>query len=195
MALWNWKVTVGGMVGGAPDGAVLTPATGGSLVTHLGTFTFGAGSGYPGEAAVLLNGADFNGFAVSQIYIQDGGQVYMRIDHQGGLWYFFFSAANGDFLEYPPSVSPPPSPPATSPDGTIITAPTTNTVTDKALNVWSFSPNMNGNGDFFLEMNGTVQGAPAGQKLEIAHGGNVYHQNKAGGWWTWNGGWVPTAAP
>jgi hypothetical protein len=87
-----------------------------------------------------------------------------------------------------------------SPDGTILTAPSSGSLTT-AAGVWTFGTAQNEPGQYQVLLNGNANSWPAGQgyaaKMEVAHGGTLYHYNSlVNRWWVWNGGgWVRSAAP
>ena len=84
---WSWSCA--GSNGGAtaqcsaqapaatvsPDGSVLTPTSGGSLVTAAGTWTFGTGPDAYGDYQILLNGSEV-GLGL-YLEVDNGGQMYM----------------------------------------------------------------------------------------------------------------------
>jgi hypothetical protein len=89
-----------------------------------------------------------------------------------------------------------------SPDGTILTAPSSGSLTT-AAGVWTFGTAQPSGapGQYQILLNGNANSWPAGQgyaaKMEVAHGGTLYPYNSlANRWWVWNGGgWLGSAAP
>jgi len=89
-----------------------------------------------------------------------------------------------------------------SPDGTILTAPSSGSLTTTA-GTWTFGTAQQSGeaGQYQILLNGATNEWPNGEgyaaKIEVAHGGNLYTYNSfVNGWWVWTGGnWFQTAAP
>ena len=84
-----------------------------------------------------------------------------------------------------------------SPDGTILTAPSTGSLTT-AAGTWTFNTTQQQPGQYVILLNGNwVSGW--GAEIEVAHGGQMYAYNSVylnGSWWLWTGGgWSQSAAP
>ena len=112
---------------------------------------------------------------------------------------------------FDPSITQPVSPPSanqltgsnaggggsSSPDGTILTAPSTGSLTT-AAGTWTFSTTQQQPGQYVILLNGNyVSGW--GAEMEVNHGGQMYAYNSVylgGSWWLWTGGsWSQSAAP
>ena len=89
-----------------------------------------------------------------------------------------------------------------SPDGTILTAPSTGNLMTLA-GTWTYGTAQQAGqvGQYQIFLNGNANSWPAGQgyaaKMEVAHGGVLYTYNSfVNGWWIWTGsGWSGSAAP
>lgn len=62
-------------VGISPDGSKITPASGGSLTTAAGIWTFGTGTGAGGNV-ILLNGAPALSGEATELYVLNVGNLY-----------------------------------------------------------------------------------------------------------------------
>lgn len=97
-------------------------------------------------------------------------------------------------------VAPPVTSGAVSPDGTVVVAPATGTLTDKSGNTWSFGTLYTAGGapgpDYDVMRNGAWYGRGGAQQMTI-YAGVVYVLNSADQWWKDNGagGWSSSASP
>ncbi len=128
-------------------------------------------------------------------------------------------AVVGNGNSFAPSITTQVNPPSTnqltgtssgqiSPDGTILTAPSTGSLST-AAGTWTFGPTPPGTyyttGQYEIMLNGTWVGGGYGARLEVANGGQMYNNNTAAGslsqygpqfWQVWNGSaWLDTSAP
>jgi pimeloyl-ACP methyl ester carboxylesterase len=95
-------------------------------------------------------------------------------------------------------LSPPPSPPPqqVSPDGTMLTALSSGSLST-AAGTWTFARTQPQPGEYEIFLNGNyVTGGGYAAEMEVAHGGNLYAYNSdSRRWWVWNNGWSQSAAP
>jgi hypothetical protein len=77
-----------------------------------------------------------------------------------------------------------------SPDGTVVT---TGSIVDASGNIWTLVRSRT-NG-YQIAKNGVVDTTTANVTKLVYANGLVYQQNKAGGWWYWQNGWVASSAP
>lgn len=163
----------------SPDGTTITAPTG-TVVTTVGTWSWG-GQVPPWGYQILLNTNAING-AAGTLEVANGGQLFAL--NSAGSWFVW---QNGAFVSSGgPSAS-------ISPDGSTITAPTTQTLTTTA-GTWSFGASAPPWGYQILLGNAATGGQAA--TMEAANGGQMSVLNSAGNWYVWqNGGWVATSAP
>ncbi|HKM72874.1 MAG TPA: hypothetical protein VJX94_22885, partial [Stellaceae bacterium] len=170
--------TSGGGVPVSPDGTILTAPSSGSLTTAAGTWTFGTTQPQPGQYEIFLNGKDVGGFA-AVIEVNGGSQLYAY--NVGGWWIW----NNG----WSPSAAPGA---VVSPDGTTLTTPSSGSLTT-AAGTWTFGTTQPQPGQYEIFLNGKDVGGFAAE-IEVNDGSQLYGYN-VGGWWIWNNGWSPSAAP
>jgi hypothetical protein len=84
---------------------------------------------------------------------------------------------------------------ASSPDGTISTAPGGGALNTTA-GTWAWGAAASGRpGEYAITLNGAANGGIA-KLMEVANSGMLYAQTAAGAWWLWqNGGYVASAGP
>jgi hypothetical protein len=184
----------------SPDGTILTTPSSGSLTTAAGTWTLGTAqqSGEPGQYQIFLNGSA-NKWPAGQGYaakleVANGGQLYTYNSYVNGWWVW---SGTGWSQSSAPSGGG-----GISPDGTILTTPSTGSLTT-AAGTWTLGTAQQSGepGQYQIFLNGTASDWPAGQgyaaKLEVANGGQLYTYNSfVNGWWVWSGtGWSQSSAP
>ncbi len=89
-----------------------------------------------------------------------------------------------------------------SPDGTILTEPSTGTLMT-SVGTWTFGPGEYPTepGQYQIFLNGSSAGGGYAHEMEVANGGHLYVYNSVaptatGSWWLWTGsGWASSAAP
>jgi hypothetical protein len=86
-----------------------------------------------------------------------------------------------------------------SPDGSISLAPSGASLTSTSTSgTWTWGPataaSLDCPGCYQLNLNGASNGTGNATEAEIANGGQLYAYNP-GGWYLWNGSWVPVSAP
>ncbi len=209
---WSWSCTgsngdltascsapLSGGGGISPDGTILSAPSSANLTTAAGTWTFGAAqqSGQPGQYQIFLNGSTNNwpagqGYA-AKLEVANGGRLYTYNSYVNGWWVWSGTSWS--------SSSPPPGG-GGSPDGTILTAPSSASLTT-AAGTWTFGTAQQSGepGEYQILLNGSTNKWPAGQgyaaKLEVANGGRLYTYNSyVNGWWVWSGtGWTGVSGP
>ncbi len=115
----------------SPDGTVLLGGTVGSLVTSMGTWTFGALKS-PGNWIILLNGKDTAGVG-SRLQVANGGKLYAV--GVGGNWYVATGPtqwANTTDPNIPPPPPPPPPAPGEATRVELVFADASTVVLDRA---------------------------------------------------------------
>ncbi len=178
--------------GSSPNGTILTAPSSGSLTSAAGTWTWGPLTvGQPqcaGCYQTYLNGTASNGGNAVEMEVANGGQIYAQ-NYWG--WYLW----NGSGWT---SVSGPPGAGGSSPDGTILNAPSSGSLTT-AAGTWTWGPATVGQpqcaGCYQTFLNGTASNGGNATKMEVANGGQLYAQNHWG-WYLWNGsGWTGVSGP
>ena len=164
----------------SPDGSAITVATGGSVTTSDGTWTFGTPVAGIGNT-LLLNGVQVDGGIGMKLKVANGGVLYAENDQ-----YQWYSFSNGAWQQSPP--------PSNSPDGSAITA-AQGGMLSTADGTWTFGSNVvPGLGNTVL-LNSFQVGGIATQ-LEVANGDVMYAENATGQWYSFsNGQWEASAAP
>jgi hypothetical protein len=168
----------------SPAGTTITPASGGSLVSPFGTFTFGTTSDGNGNYQILLNGSytaagSSNG---TQLQMNSSGVVVATISN--GATYGF-SSGGWTSITAPSSVTAISTPTTISANGaTIIPGSTTSLVT--AQGEWTFSTQTDGTGNYYLLLNGSLAGSETGIQLSISNGIPTLMRTD-GSTWAWNG--------
>jgi hypothetical protein len=173
----------------SPDGTTITPPApqpSPTVVTTDGTWSFGA-PGVPGGSVILLNNVQAAPQAAgTEMEVANGGHLYVL--NSSGQWFIWQS---GGFTQTSAPNTPPPT---ISPDGSIINAPTSSTLTTIA-GTWSFGASgVPGGSVILLNSNQAAPGA-AGVTMEVANGGQLYVLNNNGQWFVWQGYFVSTSAP
>src|SRR5438270_229962 len=107
----------------SPDGTILVPGQGGSLVANSGMWSFGSATNAYGTV-VLLNGQPIAGSYAVELEVANGGNLFNQNAQSNG-WYEWngsgwTSSSSPTLSPPPPPASPPPPPPGLSPDGTIL---------------------------------------------------------------------------
>jgi hypothetical protein len=80
---WSWSASPL-----SPDGSVINAASGGSLITKYGNWTFSSSSG-AGGYDILLQGNSAGGGSANSLYVENGGQVYAL--NSSNNWYLWSS--------------------------------------------------------------------------------------------------------
>ena len=198
--------------GNSPDGTVLHSATGGSVKTVYGTFSFGdyyvnRGSGLDPDLYPTLNGRPIeNPFGVEGapitcrvLRVLDCGQLACQT--LSSVWNGWSSnswAYLADLTEplpwdpLPPSQVTPPFTP--SADGTTMTAPPSTITSEDG--VWSFGPPASGGG-YYLRLNGAAVATAGGtghvvDTIAINSHGRIWVHDFGGGWDIWQGQYMAT---
>jgi len=82
-----------------------------------------------------------------------------------------------------------------SPDGTILTAPSSGSLTT-AAGSWTFGTTQPQPGQYEIFLNGNYVNGWAAE-MKVGNDGKLYAYTSTGGgnWWVWNNGWSLSAAP
>jgi hypothetical protein len=171
------------------DGTILTAPSSGSLTTAAGTWTFGTTQSQPGQYQIFLNGNYASGWAAA-IEVNNGGKLY-AYDSYLGNWYVWNNGWSGS------AAPPPPTGPGAgpvSPDGTILTAPSSGSL-KTAAGTWTFGTTQPLPGQYEIFLNGYDASGWAAA-IEVKNGGKLYAYNSyLINWYIWNNGWSASTAP
>ncbi len=169
----------------SPDGTTLTAPSSGSLTTTVGAWTFGATQSQQGQYEIFLNG-NYVSLSATEMKVNNGGQLYVYNSYLRS-WYVW---NNGWSL----SSAPVSNAALASPDGTILTAPSSGSLTT-AAGIWTFGTTQPQPGQYVIFLNGNYVGGWAGL-MEVDNGGQLYVYNSVvNQWFVWNNNWLQSAAP
>ena len=165
----------------SPDGSTITLASGGSLTTIDGKWTFGTASNAFGRA-ILRNGTSAaSGYGVL-LEVAESGKMFTK--NSLGQWFKWTGSAW--------QLSSDPTP--LSPDGSTITS-TSGGSLSTADGKWTFGTASNSFGRAILR-NGIGAGSGYGVLLEVAQSGKMFTKNAYGGWYKWTGSaWLLSTDP
>lgn len=167
------------------DGSSLLPVTGGSLTTSAGNWTFG-GAGSGGNL-VLLDGNNADGGSGTEMFVGNGGNLYVVDNEKPGHWYEW-NTSNSTWIHLY-AVSPFPD---SANGATMVPGGQTDLVT--SAGIWAFgAPGSKGN---LIELNGAQASNGRAVELVVANSGQLYQLNSAGDWYVWSGSsWTSTSNP
>jgi hypothetical protein len=166
------------------DGASITPASGGSLITSAGTWTFSTTTGSGGND-ILLNGTWVNARGI-QLTVGNGGQMYNF--SASSHWYVWGGSSFGSALASTPF-------PISANNTNMLPGGSTDLVTVQGI--WAFSTATGSGGNIIL-LNGVQANGGSAKELFIQNGGQVYQENLSNAWYVWytaNNTWTPTTNP
>lgn len=176
----------------SPAGSVLTPASGGSLISPAGTWTFGGSNDGNGNYQILLNGsaASAGNSNATQLQINSSGTVVATVSN--GATYGW-SSGGWNTLSGPITSVAVSTPSTISANGaTIIPGGGSQLIT--AQGEWTFSTSNDGAGNYYLMLNGSLAGSETGIQLTILNGVPTLLRTD-GSTWGWSGtGWVQQTA-
>lgn len=177
----------------SPAGTTITPASGGSIVSGAGTWTFGGSNDGSGNYQVLLNGnyASAGNSNAAQLQVNTSGVVVATISN--GATYGWTS--NGwTSISGPTTVTAAPAPVSVSTNGTTI-IPGGGSQLVTAQGDWTFSNQSDGTGNYYVDLNGSLAGSETGIQLTILNSVPSLLRND-GSVYAWNGSaWVQTSGP